>query len=57
MKLIACGRAHLRRDHQIALVLAVLVVDKDEHAPVAGILDDLFDRRDGIGTFRCPAAR
>jgi hypothetical protein len=39
---------HLRRDHQIALVLAVLVIDKDEHAPVARILNDLLDRGDRV---------
>ena len=43
------GRAHLRRDDQVAFVLAVLVVDEDEHAPVPRVLDDLFGRRDGGG--------
>ena len=38
---------HLGRDHQVALVLAVLVVDQDEHAAVARLFDDLFDRRTG----------
>ena len=39
------GRRHLRRDDEVALVLAVLVVDQDEHAAVARLLDDLLDRR------------
>ena len=42
------GRRHLRRDDEIALVLAVLVVDQDEHAAVARLLDDLLDRRDDL---------
>ena len=42
------GRGHLRGDDQIALVLAVLVIDKDEHAPVAGILDDILDGTDRV---------
>ena len=37
-------RGHLRRDDKVALVLAVLVVDQDEHAPVAGLADDFLDR-------------
>ena len=37
------GRGHLRRDHQIALVLPILVVDEHEHAAVARLLDDLLD--------------
>ena len=41
-------RAHLRRDHQIAFILAVLMVHQNEHAPVAGVLDDLLGRRDDI---------
>ena len=42
------GRGHLRGDDQIALILAVLVIDKDEHAPVARILDDILDGTDGV---------
>ena len=38
-------RRHLRRDDQVALVLAILVVDQDDHAAVADVLDDLLDRR------------
>ena len=41
-------RAHLRRDDEVALVLAVLVVDEDEHPPVARVLDDLLDRGDRV---------
>ena len=40
------GRRHLRRDDEVALVLAVLGVDQDDHAPVAQILDDLVDGRE-----------
>jgi hypothetical protein len=35
--------AHLGGDDDIALVLAVLVIDQDVHAAVAGFLDDLLD--------------
>ena len=31
------------RNDEIALVLAALVIDKDEHAAVASVLDDVFD--------------
>ena len=43
------GRRHLGRDDEVALVLAVLVVDKEEHPPVAGVVDDLVDRGDRVG--------
>ena len=36
------GRRHLRRDDEIALILAVVVVDQDEHAAVARLVDDRF---------------
>jgi hypothetical protein len=36
---------HLRRDDEVAFILAVLVVDQDEHAPVARLVDDLLGRR------------
>ena len=39
----------LRRDHQIALVLAVLVIHQDKHAPLTGLFDDVFDG----GNCRC----
>ena len=44
MKLMASGVAHLRGDDEVALVLAVLVVDQDEHPAVAGVLDDVLGR-------------
>ena len=37
------GRRHLRRDDQIALVLAVLVVDQHIHPAVARLVDNFFD--------------
>ncbi len=42
----------LRRDlvsehGEVALVLAVRVIDKDDHAPLAEVVDDLGDRGDG----------
>jgi hypothetical protein len=39
------GRRHLRGDDQVALVLAVLVIDQDEHPAVARLVDDLFGAR------------
>ena len=36
MKLIASGVAHLRRNDEVALVLAILVVDQDEHPARCG---------------------
>ena len=36
-------RCHLRGDDEVALVLALLCIDEDEHAPVAGVFDDLLD--------------
>src|SRR4029079_12269585 len=38
------GRRPLRRDDQVALVLAVLVIDQDEHPALAGFLDDILGR-------------
>ena len=40
------GRCHLRGDHEVALVLAILVVDENKHAPVARLVDDLLDRHE-----------
>ncbi len=37
-------RCHLRGDDEVALVLAVFVIDQDEHAAVAGLVDDFLDR-------------
>ena len=39
------GCRHLRGDDEIAFVLAILVVDENEHAAIARLLDDLLDRR------------
>ena len=50
-------RAHLRRDDEVALVLAVLVVDEDEHPAVARVLDDLLDRGDRVGVVVRAGAR
>jgi hypothetical protein len=36
---------HLGRDDEIALILAVVIVDQDEHAAVAGFIDDLLGAR------------
>src|SRR3546814_6173110 len=38
-------RRHLRGNDEVALILAVLVVDEDEHAPVARLGDNLFGAR------------
>ena len=38
------GCRALGGNDQIALVLAVLVVDQDEHAALAGLLEDFLDR-------------
>ena len=42
------GRRELRRDDQVALVLAVLVIDQDEHAAVARLLDQLGGAREVV---------
>ena len=42
---------HLRGDHQIAFVLAIFVIDKDKHPTVAGLINDLFNARNGIFEF------
>ena len=36
------GRRHLRGDDEVALILAIFVVDEDEHAPVARLVDDFL---------------
>ena len=36
------GGRHLRRDDQVALIFAILVVDEDEHAAIARLGDDFF---------------
>ena len=42
------GRRHLRRDDKVALVLALLGIDEDEHAAVARVLDHLLDGREEL---------
>ena len=42
-------RAHLGGNTDIALIFPVFMIDKNIHATIAGIFDDLFDRRDGVG--------
>ncbi|MNR54925.1 hypothetical protein D3C85_1752040 [compost metagenome] len=37
------GGAHFRRQQQVALVLAVLVVDQQDHPAPAEVFDDFFD--------------
>ena len=50
-------RRHRRRRHgQIALVLAILVVDDDDHAAIADGLDGLFDGGEGTRAVRAPLA-
>ena len=41
-----------RRNDEVAFVLTVLVIDKDIHAPVPRIFDDLLNRTDRIAQ-RC----
>jgi hypothetical protein len=40
------GGRELRRDHEVALVLPVLVIDQDEHPAGPRLLDDLRGRRE-----------
>ncbi len=40
------GRRELRGDRQVAFVLAVGIVDDDDHPPLADVLDRLLDRRE-----------
>ena len=42
-------RRELRGDRQVAFVLAVLVVDDDDHAALADLLDRLFDSGERCG--------
>ena len=51
MKLIASGVANCGGDRQVALVLAVLVVDDDHEPARADLLDRLLDRRERPGCF------
>jgi hypothetical protein len=41
-KIDRVGSRHLRRDDEIALILAILVIDQDEHPAVARLVDQLF---------------
>ncbi len=41
------GRDLLRRDRQIALVLAILIVDHNDDLPIADRLDGIFNMREG----------
>jgi hypothetical protein len=43
------GSGELRREHQVALVLAVLAVADDHHSAAADLLDGLLDRGEGAG--------
>ena len=40
-------RDFLRRDRQVSLVLAILVIDDDDHLAISNCLDGGFDRREG----------
>ena len=42
-------RRHLRRDDEVALILAVFVVDEDEHAAVARLVDDRLGPDQHVG--------
>jgi hypothetical protein len=42
-------RGELGGDDEVALVLAVLVIDQDEHAAAAGLLDQLLGGGDEVG--------
>ena len=44
MKLTAVGRDELGRDREVALVLAILVVDDDDEAAGADLLERFVDR-------------
>ena len=46
-------RGELRRDHKVALVLAVLVIDQDKNPSSARFLDDLSGGGDIIMQSRC----
>jgi len=41
-------RRHLGRDHEVALVLPVLIVDEDEHAAVPRLLEQFLRGRQGV---------
>ena len=56
MKLIASGGHELRRQGQVAFVLAVFVVDNDHHATGAYLLHRLFHRGEGGFSLSCCAS-
>ena len=39
---------HLRGNNEISLILAILIIDQDEHLAVSGILNDVLDRRENL---------
>ena len=43
------GRRHLSRDDQVAFILAIVVVDEDEHPAVARFVDDRFGSDQNFG--------
>ena len=43
------GSRHLRGDDEVALILAVVVVDEDEHAAVARLVDDRLGADQHVG--------
>ena len=49
MKLIASGVAICAGNDEVALILAVFVVDEDEHAAVARFVDDRFGADQHLG--------
>ena len=49
MKLIASGVTICGGHHQVALVLAILVVEHDDHLARANVGDRLLDRIEGTG--------
>ena len=51
------GIRHRRRNHQIALVLAALVVDQNEHSALAGVVQNLLDIGQILVRHRPPSPR
>ena len=43
------GGRHLRGDDEVALILPIFVVDEDEHAPVARLIDDCLGPDQHLG--------
>ena len=40
---------HLSRDYEVTLVFTVVVVDKDEHSPIASFIDDCLRSDQDLG--------